>query len=186
MSTKPRIPSKPKLTTITDLLERDKQLQLRATAKKKLMLTLKLKEYETVIQYAEKWDATVTEAIRTLLNKGIEHFNKWGSGAESDPTSVGRWAPQEAYVDPVSRRPSMPAVFTPTPAYSPEPKRFNPAMADRTVHSVETVFDAAPRNGNMAMIFPSGATVTPKDVEAQYSPPPVPPELDDTILEAEL
>jgi len=170
----PRIPKTKtnKPTTITDLLERDKQLMLRSQAKKKMLLTLKLREYEQVIEYAEKWDCTVSEALRTLLTKGLEYVKKWGSESDLDPANSGRWVPKETYVDPVTHRPSMPVVFDPRPPANPMLRQqYQPRSQDVVTRSVETVFDDAPKKrGNMALVFPSGATITPPDV--LYSDPP--------------
>jgi hypothetical protein len=163
----PRIPKSKTLkpVTITDLLERDKQLMLRSTAKKKILLNLKLREYEQVIEIAEKWDCTVSEALRSLLVKGIEHNKKWGSESELNPANEGKWVPQQTYVDPVSQRPHMPVVFNPTPAFPQQ---------DRTVRTVETTFDDAPRKRS-TLTFPSGATISPPVYNT-----PEPPLFDDT------
>src|SRR5580692_6511423 len=153
MST-PRIPKAktPKPVTITELLERDKQLMLRSTAKKKILLTLKLKEYEQVIEIAEKWDCTVSEALRALLVKGVEHNKRWGSESELNPANEGKWVPQQTYVDPISQRPHMPVVFNPTPAF-PQP--------DRITRTVETMYEDTPRKKGSTLTFPSGATINP-------------------------
>ncbi len=160
MST-PRIPKTKTLkpVTITDLLERDKQLMLRSTAKKKILLNLKLREYEQVIEIAEKWDCTVSEALRSLLVKGIEHNKKWGSESDLNPANEGKWVPQQTYVDPVSQRPHMPTVFNPTPPAFPA-QQF---QQDRVTRTVETMFEDAPRRPGSTLTFPSGATVAPKE-----------------------
>jgi hypothetical protein len=157
----PRIPRTKTLkpVTITDLLERDKQLMLRSTAKKKILLNLKLREYEQVIEIAEKWDCTVSEALRSLLVKGIEHNKRWGSESELSPANEGKWVPQQTYVDPVTRQAHMPTVFNPTPAFSPPPRQYEP---DRIQRTVETVFDDAPRRKG-TLTFPSGATIQPAE-----------------------
>jgi len=163
MST-PRIPKAKTLkpVTITDLLERDKQLMLRSTAKKKILLNLKLREYEQVIEIAEKWDCTVAEALRSLLVKGIEHNRKWGSESELNPANEGKWVPQQTYVDPVSQRPHMPVVFNPAPPQFPQ--------ADRVTRTVETMFEDAPRKKNSTLTFPSGATI--QTAAPTYAEPP--------------
>jgi hypothetical protein len=169
MST-PRIPKAKTLkpVTITDLLERDKQLMLRSTAKKKILLNLKLREYEQVIEIAEKWDCTVSEALRSLLVKGIEHNKKWGSESELNPANEGKWVPQQTYVDPVTQRAHMPTVFNPNPLHFPTPHVQHQVSAgttyssgDRIQRTVETVFDDAPRKRGSTLTFPSGATINP-------------------------